>query len=84
MSLLNPFIDLFEARGRYKVYEMLLREVTHSGVKGLLVQKLKDEVNNSLTLEVRGWLEHLVCWLLLSMLPGKFSPFHFQFKFIVI
>ncbi len=48
VSLLCPFIDCFEERGRHKLFDMLIRKVNHTGVTGLLIQGLKDEVDKAL------------------------------------
>ena len=45
-------MDCFDSRGRYKLYDILLHEIKHTGICGLLIHSLKEEVNSALTLQV--------------------------------
>lgn len=48
MKLLLGFVNLFDASGRYKLYRSLFHSVKHSGLLGVLIFHIKNEVDAAL------------------------------------
>lgn len=48
MRLFQQLLAKFVERGRHNFYRLLFHQVSHSGVKGLLVQGVKNEVDSAL------------------------------------
>ncbi len=48
MELFQGTIAKFEEKGRHRFYQGLLRKVSHSGVRGLLIQGVKNDIDKAL------------------------------------
>ncbi|XP_038063780.1 glomulin-like [Patiria miniata] len=48
VSVLSPYMDRFDWKGRYHILRSLFISTTHPGAKGMLIGKLKDYVHSTL------------------------------------
>uniref|UniRef100_A0A8C2T6S0 Glomulin, FKBP associated protein n=1 Tax=Coturnix japonica TaxID=93934 RepID=A0A8C2T6S0_COTJA len=49
LSILQLFIDKFEAEGKYTLFRCLLKTSNHAGVEGYIIKNIKDQIHLSLT-----------------------------------
>ncbi|KFQ05779.1 Glomulin, partial [Leptosomus discolor] len=49
LSILQLFIDKFDAEGKYTLFRCLLKTSNHAGVEGYIIKNIKDQVHLSLT-----------------------------------
>uniref|UniRef100_A0A8C9F8I2 Glomulin, FKBP associated protein n=1 Tax=Pavo cristatus TaxID=9049 RepID=A0A8C9F8I2_PAVCR len=49
LSILQLFIDKFEAEGKYTLFRCLLKTSNHAGVEGYVIKNIKDQIHLSLT-----------------------------------
>ncbi|NWS74484.1 GLMN protein, partial [Crotophaga sulcirostris] len=49
LSILQLFIDKFNAEGKYTLFRCLLKTSNHSGVEGYIIKNIKDQIHLSLT-----------------------------------
>ena len=47
-------VKKFEEKGRHRFYRNLLHSTNHSGIRGLLIHAVKDEVDTALKVSVGG------------------------------
>lgn len=68
MRLFQQLLAKFVERGRHNFYRLLFHQVSHSGVKGLLVQAVKNEVDSALKVSrpVQFWLSQLLFYRLIT------------------
>uniref|UniRef100_A0A669R1Y6 Glomulin, FKBP associated protein n=1 Tax=Phasianus colchicus TaxID=9054 RepID=A0A669R1Y6_PHACC len=48
LSILQLFIDKFEAEGKYTLFRCLLKTSNHAGVEGYIIKNIKDQIHLSL------------------------------------
>ncbi|XP_042676044.1 glomulin isoform X1 [Centrocercus urophasianus] len=49
LSILQLFIDKFEAEGKYTLFRCLLKTSNHAGVEGYIIKNIKDQIHLSVT-----------------------------------
>ncbi|KFV85221.1 Glomulin, partial [Struthio camelus australis] len=73
LSILQLFIDKFDAEGKYTLFRCLLKTSNHAGVEGYIIQNIKDQIHLSLTkVHDNSWFtgHHLISLLdLVLLLP---------------
>ncbi|KAM9239526.1 glomulin isoform 2-T2 [Leptosomus discolor] len=72
LSILQLFIDKFDAEGKYTLFRCLLKTSNHAGVEGYIIKNIKDQVHLSLTARDNIWFtgHHLISLLdLVLLLP---------------
>ena len=76
VKLFEQMMSRFEARGRHRYYRLLLHNISHSGVRGLLVHTVKNEVDNASKVNPKctEFLPHLQ-FLPLQVEGDQDSPF---------
>ncbi|XP_053928498.1 glomulin isoform X2 [Cuculus canorus] len=72
LSILQLFIDKFDAEGKYTLFRCLLKTSNHAGVEGYIIKNIKDQIHLSLTVCDSIWFtgHHLISLLdLVLLLP---------------